>query len=150
MHSVATSEIVTPKIFALKISIWVLKTQKLMLISNWCRLKHDAPQKSYSQILCEFGRFSFLFIFRGFLLFTFYGAFLKAGINEFEISIKFCVFNTGCKYYKNMYVTKVMARYSDLKSNKKWSKFIFFMLSLIFYEKFKRVHVKNPFFINTT
>jgi hypothetical protein len=40
----------------------------------------------------DFENFSFGAFFLGFLLLTFLGAFLIDGINEFEISIKFCVF----------------------------------------------------------
>ncbi len=48
-------------------------------------------KKARAEKLCEFWVFSFLCIFSWFLLLTFV-RFLKAGINKFEISIKFCVF----------------------------------------------------------
>jgi hypothetical protein len=53
----------------------------------------NASEKSYSQKnYAKFEYFRFFTFFRGFLRLTFLEAFLKAGINEFEISIKFCIF----------------------------------------------------------
>jgi hypothetical protein len=48
-------------------------------------------KKAIAKKLCKFGVFCFFHIFLGFLLLTFFGAFLKAHTNKFEISLKFCI-----------------------------------------------------------
>jgi hypothetical protein len=49
-------------------------------------------KKALPKNYANFKYFRFFALFRGFFLLSFFGEFLKAGINEFEISIKFCFF----------------------------------------------------------
>jgi hypothetical protein len=55
-------------------------------------IKTNAPKKAIAKNNANFEYFSFFQMFPCFLLWTFLAAFLKAGINEFEIGIKICVF----------------------------------------------------------
>ena len=61
------------KIFSWKISKWVSKKRRILcwFQIRWCRLKQMPLNKATAKKLCEFWVFSFLCIFRVFLLLTF-------------------------------------------------------------------------------
>jgi hypothetical protein len=77
------------------------------------------PTYSYSQKQSEFSLFSLLHILSRFFAYNFLGAFLKADINEFEISINFCVFDAHLdimekKKLKNLGV--ILALFEDFEN----------------------------------
>ncbi len=70
---IAKSALMTQNFFSWKISIWVLKTRRILcwFQIRWCRLEQMPLKKARAKKLCEFWVFSFLCIFSWFFAFNF-------------------------------------------------------------------------------
>ncbi len=70
---IAKSAIMTQKIFSWKMSIWVLKTRRILcwFQIRWCRLEQMPLKKLESKNYANFEFFRFGAFFRGFLFLTF-------------------------------------------------------------------------------
>jgi hypothetical protein len=107
-----------PKIFFLEnINIGIQKTQNFLISNSLMPTSTNAPKKGYSQ---KTMRILSIFVFvQFFVVFCFYlllGTFLKAGINEIEISVKFCVCLIPISlYFKKKKFWVIIALFANFK-----------------------------------
>ena len=92
------------KLFLENINMGNQKTQNIMLISNSCRLHQMPLKKATAKKLCILSIFVFVHFFMVLCFLLLLEAFLKAGIHEFEISIKFCVFYNHIDIFHEKFV----------------------------------------------